>query len=546
MNDVNVSDSGAFSDYHALQVELRRRLSRGLMINGSYQYALEGSSAFLGFHYGRVMNPVANVRHAIKAQWDWSVPVGRGRRYGTDMHPIVNGFLGGWEFSGAARIQARMMNFGSVRLIGMSKEDVQRMYKFDIRNNPANNLQTPFMMPDDVILNTRRAFNTSATSATGYSDLGVPEGRYFAPANSESCITLKAGDCAPRTLLIRAPFFSRIDVGVTKRFPIAGRTNVEVRFDMLNLFDNINFNPVANPGNGSDDLPGDGRLPRSGQQFRSGRPPGADLVQTELVRRTTRGVLLWTLVWSTAALHAQVPAPEAATSARTWIGHEARIEAHLKSADVVSLEDIGTGVTKPKRAHLRPADPFGSLVWKMLPPGRPAGYWESYKSEIAAYELDKLLNMRMVPPAVERRVNGELGAAVMWVDGPRSVKQMGGKVPSGPIWGTATRKMLLFDNLIGNPDRNAGNILVGPPGELILIDHSRAFLTHRDLSNKVERVDAELWEAAMALTRDDLARVLRPWIDDSAIDAILKRRTRMATEVDKLVAKKGRAVVIVR
>ena len=123
---------------------------------------------------------------------------------------------------------------------------------------------------------------------------------------------------------------------------------------------------------------------------------------------------------------------------------------------------------------------------------------------------------------------------------------MGGKVPSGPAWGKALRKMLLLDNLIGNPDRNAGNILVGPPGELILIDHSRAFVTSRDLPNKVERVDAELWEAVMALTRDDLARVLRPWIDDSAIDAILTRRARMAAEVDKLVAKKGRALVIVR
>ena len=119
------------------------------------------------------------------------------------------------------------------------------MYKFDIRINPANGLQTPIMMPDDVILNTRRAFNTSPTSPTGYSDLGVPEGRYFAPANSASCIQLKAGDCAPRTLLIRAPFFTRIDVGVTKRFPIVGRTNAEVRFDLLNLFDNVNFNPVG-------------------------------------------------------------------------------------------------------------------------------------------------------------------------------------------------------------------------------------------------------------------------------------------------------------
>jgi len=257
-------------------------------------------------------------------------------------------------------------------------------------------------------------------------------------------------------------------------------------------------------------------------------------------------VLLWFLACFTATLHAQAPATGPADSARTWVGHEAQIEAHLKSAQAVRLEDIGTGVTKPRRAYLKPADPVGSLVWKVLPPGRPAGYWESYKSEIAAYELDKLVHLRMIPPAVERQINGEVGAAVMWVDGPRSVKQMGGRVPSGPAWGKALRKMLLFDNLIGNPDRNAGNILVGPPGELILIDHSRAFVTSRDLPNKVERVDAELWEAVIALTRDDLARVLRPWLDDSAIDAILTRRTRMAAEVDKLVAKKGRALVIVR
>jgi hypothetical protein len=251
IDDVNVRDSGAFSDYHALQIEVRRRLSRGFTINGSYQYAIEGTSAFLGFRYGRVMNPSDNVRHAIKSQWDWTIPFGHEQRYGADLHPALNAVLGGWQFSGAARIQARMMNFGSVRLIGMTAKDVQKMYSFDIRTNPANNLLTPYMMPDDVILNTRRAFNTSATSATGYSDLGVPEGRYFAPANSADCITIRAGDCAPRTLLIRAPFFTRIDIGVTKRVPTGGRTSVEVRFDVLNLFDNVNFNPVSNPGGGA-------------------------------------------------------------------------------------------------------------------------------------------------------------------------------------------------------------------------------------------------------------------------------------------------------
>ena len=90
----------------------------------------------------------------------------------------------------------------------------------------------------------------SPTSSTGYSALGVPEGPHIAPANSENCIQLKAGDCAPRTLLIRAPFFSRFDIGVTKRFPIHGAVNFEFRVDVLNLFDNINFDPVANPGSG--------------------------------------------------------------------------------------------------------------------------------------------------------------------------------------------------------------------------------------------------------------------------------------------------------
>lgn len=132
----------------------------------------------------------------------------------------------------------------------MTAKDLQKMYKYDLRVNPDNLLLTPYMLPDDVILNTRRAFSTSPSSPTGYSDLGVPENRYFAPANGPDCIQLKAGDCAPRTLLIRAPFFTRVDIGVTKRFRIRGNTNFELRADVLNVFDNINFFPEDSPGGG--------------------------------------------------------------------------------------------------------------------------------------------------------------------------------------------------------------------------------------------------------------------------------------------------------
>ena len=251
-SSVNVTDSGAYSTYHALQLELRRRLSQGLQINGSYQYAREGGSSFQGFRYGRVLNPTSgSVRHAIKTQWDWTLPVGRGERFAANAGSALNGLIGGWQFNGVGRIQARTINLGNVRLVGMTLDDVQKMYTFDIRNNAATGLQTVFMMPDDVVLNTRRPFSVSTTSPTGYGDLGVPEGRYFAPANSADCIQLRTGDCAPRTQMLLAPFFTRFDLGVTKRFPIRGRTNFELRLDVLNAFDNINFNPVANPGTGS-------------------------------------------------------------------------------------------------------------------------------------------------------------------------------------------------------------------------------------------------------------------------------------------------------
>ena len=55
----SVTDSGAFSDYHALQIDLRRRLSQGLSASVNYQYAREGGSAFDGFLHGRTMMPSA-------------------------------------------------------------------------------------------------------------------------------------------------------------------------------------------------------------------------------------------------------------------------------------------------------------------------------------------------------------------------------------------------------------------------------------------------------------------------------------------------------
>ena len=255
VDDVNVLDSGAFSEYHALQIEVRRRLSRGLSASGSYQYAREGGSAFDGFLFGREMVASANVRHAIKSQWDWTLPVGRGQRFGTDLNPWMDGLLGGWSFKGVSRIQARVLNFGNVRLVGMTAKDLQKAYKYYTTESDVAPFKTIHMLPEDIRQNTRAAFSTSSTNLNGYSTaLGAPTGRYIAPANSENCLQIRSGDCAPRTLLIRAPYFVRFDVGLSKRFALKGASSIEISFEMLNLLDNVNFNPtIFGPDNSYDD-----------------------------------------------------------------------------------------------------------------------------------------------------------------------------------------------------------------------------------------------------------------------------------------------------
>ena len=141
------------------------------------------------------------------------------------------------------------MDLGNVRLVGMSVDDLQDIYKFYRKENPATGIDEIWMLPDDVILNTRRAFSTSNTTVNGYStSLGAPEGRYIAPANSATCIQVRAGDCAPRSVLLLAPWFKRFDFGVAKKVGVGGSKNVEVRFDLLNLFDNPNFNAVGGAG----------------------------------------------------------------------------------------------------------------------------------------------------------------------------------------------------------------------------------------------------------------------------------------------------------
>ena len=236
-------------------------------------------------------------------------------------------------------------------------------------------------------------------------------------------------------------------------------------------------------------------------------------------------------------------APDA-QSARIWIGREAEIEKFLESAEVVNMKEIGVGVTRPHRATLAPGGPVDAMVWKPIKPGQYAGRWESYKSEIAAYELDKFFGLGMIPPTVERKVRSEPGAAVMWVAPAQSFKDLGGvpgqkgiKGPPAALvgrWNLQVVRAKMMDNLIGNPDPNLGNWMVDPAWNLIVIDHSRAFTTSRNLYHAMTSVDLELWDKMNALDEPTLTGVVGTWLDRTAIRNMLERRDKMREVVAKL------------
>jgi hypothetical protein len=249
-SSVNVSRGESFTRYDSLQIELRRRFARGFQVSGNYTYAVRSGSTFDSLRLPRYLLTTASVPHAYKWNWNYEVPVGRGKRFGSNMSTWMDTLIGGWQFDGTGRVQRRNLAMSGVRLVGMTVDELQDMYKVEIRNNAAG-LPTPFMLPDDVILNTRRAFNTSATSTTGYSSLGVPEGRYIERAATPGCLNIYPTDCGePRQIFLNGPWFARVDMSFKKTIPLKGRVNAVVQFDLLNAFNAINFNPVLNPGTG--------------------------------------------------------------------------------------------------------------------------------------------------------------------------------------------------------------------------------------------------------------------------------------------------------
>ena len=253
----NVVADENWTKFNSLQVELRRRLSQGLLVGANYTYGIKKTSSLQTLAYPRIEIDASDDRnspHAFKMNWDYEIPVGRGRRVGGNMHPVLDTILGDWQFSGAGVLKRDRYRMVGVKPEGMSIEDVQKEFKIRIEKNAVGNTVV-FSYPEDIRLNTWAAFSVDPTTSTGYSAArGVPTGRYLRPSSDANCIAIYRFDCNTPDINLNGPIFSRWDMRLKKRFNITGRVNFELMAEVLNVFDTINFNHSVqfNPNNGED------------------------------------------------------------------------------------------------------------------------------------------------------------------------------------------------------------------------------------------------------------------------------------------------------
>jgi hypothetical protein len=247
VDDANVTRNLGGSTYHSMQVDVRRRLTQGLQVQGSYTYARRYELSNQDLHLPLFSIRDDGIPHAFKMLWTYEVPVGRGRRFGTDMNRWLDGVLGGWEFAGTGLVRTRLYRLENTKLVGMSFDEAADAFKqIRIVVDAVTGATTVFNMPDDIIDNTRRAYDTNPTSPTFYAAGEEPTGRYFAPAGGPDCLALNAGDCAP-DLFFRSNWWAEFDFKFVKRFPIGRRVTFDLNVEVQNAFNATNFSQVLNP-----------------------------------------------------------------------------------------------------------------------------------------------------------------------------------------------------------------------------------------------------------------------------------------------------------
>ena len=228
------------------------------------------------------------------------------------------------------------------------------------------------------------------------------------------------------------------------------------------------------------------------------------------------------------------------------------IETVLLEGKVVDRETIEVGVTLPDRVWLEHQGRQLSAAFKHLDYERAGltqfqsappelNFKDSFRYERAAYLLDRLLGLGMVPVTVLRRVQGKEGALVAWVE-DAITEQERLRLELAPedtdLLIRQRADMRLFDALVYNLDNNLGNQLwTQHDWKLHLIDHSRSFRQQKSLPESFDKrpvsLTQELYDVLRSLEESQIRETLRKVLSPGEIKALLARKQLILKKIER-------------
>ncbi|SVB14482.1 uncharacterized protein METZ01_LOCUS167336 [marine metagenome] len=262
----------------------------------------------------------------------------------------------------------------------------------------------------------------------------------------------------------------------------------------------------------------------------------------------------------------QVATAPAVANPRIWWGAngqplpfstDAEVMEFMRTAEVISMKDIGEGVTKPKKVLLEKEGIQMHAIFRDVSKVYQGGDIALQQArddnifECAAYALSGILGINNIPPVVIRKVKGKTGTAQIWIEhamteGDRRKKKV---APFDPVrWAQDWQMVEMFDNLIYNDDRNSGNIIIDQTFNVWMIDHTRAFREYSDLRESPEKylkqVERGVWNRLRTLDDEAIERVLDPFLQVYEIEGLLKRRQKLVAFIQGLIDKNGEDAVL--